>query len=95
MESKIEKEIRCVGKNSVKFIPENLVKKPGYLLKHGLIAEDLGETSEILKLHKSTAEPLNNEEKARQDEEILKKEIEAEEKAKADTEKDKPKTTNK
>lgn len=42
---KLFREVRCVsiGKNDVKFIPENLVKKPGYLDKHGLMVQELPE----------------------------------------------------
>lgn len=57
---KVFREIRCVsiGKNDVKFIPENLVKKPGYLDKHGLMVQELPE-----KLAEIKAEPLQNEDK--------------------------------
>lgn len=42
---KLFREVRCVSieKNDVKFIPENLVKKPGYLDKHGLMVQELPE----------------------------------------------------
>lgn len=52
---KLFREVRCVsiGKNDVKFIPENLVKKPGYLDKHGLMVQELPE-----KLSETKTEPL-------------------------------------
>lgn len=52
---KLFREVRCVsiGKNDVKFIPENLVKKPGYLDKHGLMVQELPE-----KLVETKTEPL-------------------------------------
>lgn len=61
---KLFREVRCVsiGKNDVKFIPENLVKKPGYLDKHGLIVQELPEKLAEIKaepFHKKDQEPVN------------------------------------
>lgn len=88
---KIQPEIRCVGKGGVKFIPKNLVDKPGFLTKHGLEVEDLA-TSAITSFHKSvvTDEDLLKQKEA---EELAKLEAEriaqekAEAKAKAEAEK--------
>lgn len=61
---KVFREIRCVsiGKNDVKFIPENLVKKLGYLDKHGLMVQELPEKLAEIKaepLQKKDQEPVN------------------------------------
>jgi hypothetical protein len=47
MESKIQREVRCVSESGViKFIPENLVKKPGFLSKHRLAVQDIEKEAE-------------------------------------------------